>query len=146
MAIAAADPTDRVEQLIVLTERLNERLSMELAAFEANRPQDVTAGIEETQKLANLYRHESARIKADPSLVAGAPQALRLKLVQAIQSFDAVMERHAVAVEAAKTITEGLVRAIAGEIAAQRTPAAGYGPSAKANAGDATALTLNRRA
>ena len=146
MTLSATDPTDRVEQLTALTERLSERLAGELKAFEANRPQDAALTLAETQKLANLYRHESARVKANPALVTAAPHPLKLKLIEATRTFDAILARHAIAVEASKILTEGLVKTIASEIAAQRKPAAGYGPGAHAWTGDTTALTLNRRA
>jgi hypothetical protein len=54
--------------------------------------------------------------------------------------------RQARALNAAKTVTEGLVHAIAQEVAAQRSSGAGYGPGAQAHAGDARAITLNRSA
>jgi hypothetical protein len=146
MALSAADATDRVEQLIALTERLTERIAAELAAFEARRPQDAAAGQDETHKLANLYRHESMRVKADPSLLAGAPAELRRRLVRATETFDSVLARHSRALEAAKTITEGLVQTIAREVAAARAPAAGYGAGGRATNGDASAVTLNRKA
>ena len=57
-----------------------------------------------------------------------------------------MLARHGRAVTAAKTLTEGLVHAIAKEVAAQRGRAAGYGPTAMAARGDASAITLNRRA
>jgi hypothetical protein len=49
-------------------------------------------------------------------------------------------------VGAAKLITEGLVKAVASEVAARRSRSAGYGPTARAREGDARAITLNRRA
>ena len=48
--------------------------------------------------------------------------------------------------EAAKTVTEGLVRAIAEEVASKRASGAGYGPGATATAADTRAITLNQRA
>ena len=55
--------------------------------------------------------------------------------------------RHGRAVEAAKTITEGLVHAIAEEVTAQRSIGSGYGPKGiKPRAEAATAVTLNRSA
>jgi hypothetical protein len=146
MALSVTDAADRVEQLLVLTERLTERLTAEANAFEARRGHEVAATVEETARLANLYRHEAARVKSDPTLVAGAPADRRAALVKATESFHAVMARHARALEAAKTITEGIVRAIAEEVTAARAPGPGYGPKARAYAGDATAVTLNRRA
>ncbi|MBS0296964.1 MAG: flagellar basal body protein [Proteobacteria bacterium] len=146
MGISAADPTDRVNQLLTLTERLTQRLENELKLYEAKRTHEITAHQTETQALANLYRHESVRIKADPSLIAGAPLELKRRLAEATRRFDEVLGRHAVALEAAATLTEGLVRTIAGEVARQRTPAVGYGPGARSHEADASAITLNRKA
>lgn len=148
MAIAAHSPADRVDQLIVLTERLTELVALQCQAFEQRRPQDSAAYLDETSRLANIYRHESARVRADPSLVAGAPLAQRTHLVRATEAFDAVLARQGRAIEAAKTVTEGLVRAIAEEVAAQREQGGGYGPGATAASSPsaATAITLNKRA
>ncbi|HEY8617403.1 flagellar basal body protein [Phenylobacterium sp.] len=149
MALAANSPADRVEQLIILTERLTELIAYESQAFENRRPQDAAANIEETGRLANLYRHESLRVRAEPALVQSAPVAQRERLIQATKAFDAVLARQARAIEAAKLITEGLVRAIADEVAASRQQASGYGPGATLAgqpASTATAITLNRRA
>jgi hypothetical protein len=49
-------------------------------------------------------------------------------------------------VAAAKTVTEGLVRAIAEEVAAQRRQGSTYGADATTGLGSATAITLNKRA
>ena len=49
-----------------------------------------------------------------------APLEQRTRLLRATEAFDAVMERQGRALAAAKTITEGLVNAIAQEVAAQR--------------------------
>jgi hypothetical protein len=151
MPIAAESPADRVAQLIVLTERLTELVAAQAQAFEQHRPQGAAALVEETSGLANLYRHESARVRADPSLVALAPAADRARLIRATEAFDAVLARQARALEAAKAVSEGLVRAIAEEVAAQRQKraAATYGPDAAPSRGrteSGKAITLNRRA
>jgi hypothetical protein len=137
---------ERVEQLIALTQRLNELIALEAQAFEQRRPQDAAPYIEETGRLANLYRHESARVRADPRLISEAPLPERTRLMHATEAFDAVLARQGRAIEAAKTVTEGLVRAIAEEVAAQRQQGAAYGPGATAAAASATAITLNKRA
>jgi hypothetical protein len=138
-------PAQLVEQLIVLTERLDARLKAELAAFEAHRPHEVAASVGETQRLAEAYRRESAAAKADPTRIAAAPLARRKKLIEATKAFEATVERHQAAVQAARQITEGLVKTIAGVVADARKPAAGYGPSAHAAPGDARAIALNKR-
>ena len=148
MAIAALDADDRVHQLTLLTERLTELVSKEATAFENHRPHEAAQYVEETAKLANVYRHESMRVRANVALVEAARPELRQRLMRATEAFDAVLARQSRAVAAAKTVTEGLVRAVANEIAAQRPQAAGYGPSAQGAgyANNATAITLNRKA
>jgi hypothetical protein len=133
-------------QLVTLTEAVTTRMAADAADFEARRPILAAERMAATAELANLYRHESARVKADPSLIAGASEATRARLKQATVHFEAVLSRHARALEAARTVTEGVVRAIAEEVARTRSSGAGYGPEAQAQAGKATAITLNRRA
>ncbi|MDO1559708.1 flagellar basal-body protein FlbY [Brevundimonas sp. 2R-24] len=145
MALAAHDAADRARQLTTVAELLTERLTVEAAAFEARRPQDVAAGVAETQRLANLYRHEAVRIKTDPALIEPAPLADKAALAEVVKRLDQVLRRHARALEAAKTLTEGLVHAIASEVAQGRAPSA-YGAQGVAAAGDARAVTLNRQA
>jgi len=147
MAIAAKDADERVEQLIILTERLTGLIAVAAQAFETRRPQDALKDVEETSRLANIYRHESTRVRANPGLVSGAPLAQRTRLIRATEAFDAVLARQGRALEAAKTITEGLVRAIAEEVAVQRSSGATYGATGATSAPqDARAITLNQRA
>lgn len=143
---AAINATARVRQLTDLTRRLTARLSEESRAFEARRPHDAAATLAGTQDLANLYRRESAQLKANPAAVAAAPAADRTALIRATEAFEAVLSRHAKAVEAARVISEGLVRTIAAEVAGQRGSPSAYGASGKANAGDGRAVAFNRQA
>ena len=144
MALMAADASDRVEQLILLTDRLTGLIALEAQAFEARRPHEAAQYLDETQRLANIYRHESARVRREPAMVAAAPADQRARLLRATEAFDAVLARQARALEAAKTVTEGLVKAIAEEVASQRS--AGLGYSGLSANGAATAITLNQSA
>jgi hypothetical protein len=147
MALSASDAADRVEQLVILTERLTELIADQALAFEQRRPQDAAALLEETSRLANLYRHESTRVRADTAMVAAAPLEARTRLVRATEAFDAVLARQGRALEAARTVTEGLVRCIADEVAAQRTQGSTYCAAGRQAPGaSATAITLNKRA
>ena len=146
MAIAADDAADRVDQLIALTERLTELLAAETRAYEARRPHEAAGFTEETQRLANLYRHESARVKRDPTLLADIAAPLKQRLTKATEAFEAVLARHARAVEAALAVTEGIVRAVADEVAAAQKTAAGYGPGAKAAPAASSPIAVNRKA
>ena len=147
MALDANDADDRVSQLIILTGRLTELIAEQAQAFEQRRPQDAAALAEETSRLANLYRHESARVRADPSMVESADIKVRADLVRATEAFDAVLARQGRAIEAARTVTEGLVKCIAEEVARQRSQASVYCAGGLQSATSApTAITLNKRA
>lgn len=137
---------ERVAQLTGLTDRLTDLLTAEAAAFEARRPHEAAPMAQETARLANLYRHESTRVKADPSLIAGAPAPARQRLLRSTQAFEKVLVRHGRALAAAKQITEGIVQAIAQEVASARDARSPYGANARAPSADASAITLNRRA
>ena len=138
--------TANARRLTTLTERLSDRLEGETRAFAERRPQDVVASLPETQDLTNQYRRESAQVKAQPGLLTAAPAIERTALIKATQRFEAVLARHALAVEAARVISEGLVRTIATEVAGARALGTGYGASGRAAQGDGTAITLNRSA
>ncbi len=129
----------RVRQLTALTLRLTERLEAETLAFADGRPQDVASGLAETQEMANLYRRDSAHVKANPALLSGAPLDDRKTLIDATREFDAVLTRHGRAVDAARQISEGLVTAA-------RTPASAYAADGRASLGDGRAVALNRMA
>jgi hypothetical protein len=136
-----------VERLIDLTERLTERLAVDSHAFEVRRPHEAAERLEETSRLANVYRHEVVRVRSDPTLVARAPREQRYRLEQASEAFEAVLARHGRALFAAREVTEGVVRAIAEEVASSRQANAGYGPGARApKSAAATAITLNQQA
>ena len=139
----------RIDELIALTERLTAVVSEQARCFEARRPQDAARHLDEVGRLANAYRHESSRIRGAPGLLAGLSAAQKARLRRATEAFDAVLARQARAVAAAKFVTEGLVKAIAEEVASQRQKGAVYGAggtTARPPAAAATAITLNQRA
>ncbi len=143
------DPTTAaayLRNLTALTDRLTARLETETDAFVARRASDVAAGLAQTQELANQYRKETAYLKANKALLIAAPASDRMALVKATEAFEAVLAVHGRTIEAARTISEGLVRAIAQEVAGARAMGTGYGAAGQANSGDSRAVTLNRTA
>lgn len=131
MALTAHNGSERARQLLALTQRLSDRLQRETAILEAHRPQDLYDGIEETRQLSNMYRHESARIKADPSLLAGLSKADNDALRAATEDFQRHLRRYELAVTAAKTVTEGIIAAVADDMNKRRASTATYGPRAR---------------
>ena len=144
--IHAADADDRCDQLLALTRRLTEAVAAETRAFEARRPHEAASGQAVAAGLAAAYRAESVRVKRDPSLLSDASPERRTRLTTATVAFEAALARHGRALAAAKEVTEGLVRAIAAEVATTRAPAAGYGAAGRSATGDASAIALNTQA
>lgn len=134
-----------LEAMLEVTERLTALLAEQVQAFETHRPHDVAKDLPEVTKLANLYRAGSEGLRSQPQLLRGVDPALRQRLIRATEAFEAVLDRQGRALTASKTVTEGVVRAIADEIAARRSVGRGYGPDATRRTA-ATAITLNQRA
>ena len=133
-----------LEAVIDLTEKLTALLAGQARAFEQHRPQDAAAGLPEISRLTNIYRATSAAVRAQPKLLEAAGPALRRRLLRATEAFEAVLQRHGRALAASKAVTEGLVKAIADEIAQRRSVGRAYGPNATRPIA-ATAITLNRQ-
>jgi hypothetical protein len=134
-----------LDAIVDLTEKLTALLADQARAFEQHRPQDAAAKLAEISRLTNVYRAASNHLRGQPQIVEAAPLELRRRLLRATEAFEAVLERQGRALAASKTVTEGLVKAIAEEIAAKRSVGQAYGPNAGRPAA-ATAITLNRQA
>jgi hypothetical protein len=140
-----ADNSAALEAIVTLTEKLTALLAEQARAFEQHRPQDAARNLDEISRLTNVYRTASAHVRSQPQMVESASDDLRRRLLRATEAFDAVLERQGRALAATKTVTEGLVKAIAEEIAVKRGVGQAYGPNA-ARRIPATAITLNRQA
>lgn len=68
----------------------------------------------------NAYRLELARVKQEPSLIDPAPPALLVQLRAKTVRLHEALAAHEIALGAVKLITEGLVQAMAEEVARQR--------------------------
>lgn len=146
MAISADTPTERARQLTILTNALTERLVHDLSVLEAHRPQDLAEGMEKTRQLSNLYRIETARIKADPSLISGISDSDKSKLREATEAFQDTLARYEVAVTAARTVSEGILQTIAEDATQRKAEASPYGPGAKISDTRPQSLNFGHRA
>lgn len=136
----------RAETLIALTERLSARLIAETKHLEAHRPQDLAASVDETRSLSGLYRQETLKLKHDPSPLSGLSEPLKARLKTATEDFMQVSARHARAVEAAKTVSEGLLRALAEEMGNDAKSGLTYGPKAVSQVPSSQSLTSGYKA
>lgn len=128
MALIADDAAHRVEQLLLMTERLAALAAEDTRRIQAREPL-VEAATDEKNRLANAYRLELARIKQDSALIQAAPAALLDRLRLSTIALHKTLDSHELALNAVKVISEGLVHAMAEEVVRQRGSGANYSPS-----------------
>lgn len=147
MALNAKDPADRCEQLITLTERITTMVTRETDLLDARRTDEAMELQNDVIELADIYRRECSRIKADPGLISPAPPRRRSTLRTQTVALHQALDRHEMSLKAVKTLTEGLVRSVADFIADDRAELGGYSAQAGRSAatGTAKAITLNKR-
>ena len=136
----------RAQQILLLTRRLIVRIEAEIeamAGYDADRRQD---HLDATRNLVNLYRAETARLQADPSLIAGISAEMRLELIDTTVTLQGHMAEHERAAHAAKLITEGLITAIADELARHKQTHLPYNPNARLQSMPTHSLNLEKRA
>ena len=148
---------DRTARSLVLAGGASEPfdlLSLNIGSVAAD-PYDLAAqtGVWPVKPLVNLFALRTSvetvitRGAATPRIVvAGGGLSERKALIRATEAFEAVLARHVLAVEAARVISEGLVKAIAEEVASVRGSPSAYGASGQASASDARAVAMNRTA
>lgn len=140
---------DRAEQLLAMTLRLTGLVEEEIAAVKARKLDASTANWDEKERLVHAWRLEVSRIKADPSQMSGLSHTRKEALKAAAQNLEAQLQAHERALSAARTVTEGLVRSIAAEIAESRSAPVGYGAKGAPAGGprrEASGLTVNAKA
>lgn len=119
MALMADNAADRVDQLIALSRRLGALIKEETGLIESRQPLPTGGRDAERNRLVNAYRLEMARIKQDPELIAGAPPAAIAVLKQSTADLQECLVRFERALEAVRTVSEGLLRSMAEAAAAQ---------------------------
>jgi len=126
MALKADDAADRAAQMLLVTERLATLIAAETQRIDARLPPLDGAEAEEKTRLANAYRLELTRIKHDRSLIEGADEDTLSKLRAATEQLHVCLAAHEASLNAVKVISEGLVHAMAEELARLRGGETGY--------------------
>lgn len=127
MALIADDAGDRVEQLSLVTERLTAQIADETRRLRGREAPLAGPDADEKNRLVNTYRLELTRIKQDPSLIASAPSHLHARLRSATLALQEALAAHEIELGALRFVTEGLVQAMAEEVARQRSGSRSYG-------------------
>jgi len=144
-----SDTIDRATQLLAMTQRLVGMIEVEIEALKARRMLGTATDWDEKERLVHAWRIEVSKVKAEPTLIAGIPEVLKAELRTAAKRLEDGLETHANTLLATKTVTEGLVRSIANEIASTRSAPAAYGRSGAVNSGvrhEASGLAVDAKA
>jgi hypothetical protein len=131
----------RAERLIALTERLTGVLKDDIAALERGRPREMRSPNSDAQQLITFYRNETQGF--NPALAEGLPLAERLRLNDATVRFREVLALHHRIVSRVKTCSEGMIRAIADDVAKKRSAQRPYTTPATAKPRTPGAIVYN---
>jgi hypothetical protein len=149
MAILADNPSDLIDQMILLTKRLTHIAELQSNMFDTSKVDEYAKLNDEASRLAATYTIESARIARNPALLAQIDPHLKENFKKETKKFRDILAAHEQAIERAKNLTEGLVKAIAHEAANARPTPQAYSPSLRGIDGprrDTSAIALDRRA
>ena len=91
MAIAAHDIDDRLDQLIAVTRRLNELMTLETAALKARELDASSKDWEEKERLAHTYRLEMTNLAKNPDELVKASASLRKEMFETVRRFQEVL-------------------------------------------------------
>jgi len=116
----------KIERLMALTERLTEALQADIEALERGRPREMRTPKPDVQQLTAFYRREAESFNA--AAVGALPKDARDKLTDATVRFREVVALHARIVTRVKNATEGMIKAIADDVAKRKSAQRPYSP------------------
>jgi len=122
----SAEATAKLERLLAMSERLAAAISADIAALEGGRPRDMKSIEPETQKLSALYERELSAFS--PKEVVAVPPELRAKCAAAAKQLNDCLQRQQRLLKRMKTISEGMIRAVAEEMQRRQSSVRPYSP------------------
>ena len=135
----------RIADLVSVTVRLTALIERETELLSGHKPAEIAAFADEKARLAATYAREMLELKRAAKHVAAAPKSILDQLKSTTAKLRAALDAHARLVLRLRRIGEGLIRAIAEEVAAKRTPQFGYDAKAgyAGKSKPASAIALN---
>ena len=132
----------RIERLIAMAERLTAMLEQDIAALKAGKPQALSVGDPEFQRLTVTYGREAQGF--DMRIAQSARAELRARFLAITGKFREVLQMHGRLLTRMKNATEGMIRAIAQEVETANAPMRTYGPRPGAAPQSSGAMIFNR--
>lgn len=108
----------KVERVISLTDRIADLLGADIAALEKGSAKELCTNDPTVQQLTLLYAREAGTVNA--AIVKAVPADLRSKLTQSTKRMNDTLKRHQRIITRVKNASEGMIRAVAGEVERQR--------------------------
>lgn len=148
VAAPVSDASNPLQTLIAVTRRLVSVVRSENEHMRARRrPAEARPLIEEKGRLAAAYARELDVMRKNGGVRAfGNADELRL-LKRETSQFQKVLDDHRKLLERARSITEGVIKAIGDEVSRQQQPPQGYAKNAapaRPRTPQPTSLTLNQ--
>ncbi|WP_169545209.1 hypothetical protein [Sneathiella aquimaris] len=117
-------------QLSEKVERLCQILEFENELLELDNPAAMSDHQAEKSRLVAIYNQQMTLIKADPERYKRFPKADVDRLKATSEIFYEALDLHFRKLSTIKTVTEGLVKAVADEVAKKKGPPATYNAAA----------------
>ncbi|TNE38840.1 MAG: hypothetical protein EP348_04445 [Alphaproteobacteria bacterium] len=106
--------------------RLKDILVEENRMLAENRPKEFTQHLQEKTRLVAIYNQQMSLIKQSPDSFRNFPKPETDRLKEVSAEFYEVLDIHFRKLSTVKTITEGLVRSVADEVAKKKAPPRTY--------------------
>ncbi|MBX3492006.1 MAG: hypothetical protein KF899_03545 [Parvibaculum sp.] len=150
-AAEALTPADLVERMLELTAGLTDIVRRETGFLRDRARSEVAALQPEKIRIANDYAMDAEAIRRRKDLIDRAPAERVSKLKTAMIELDRALAENGEALNAARSVSEGLIRMVASAMNERAAPTLGYGrdaaPAARraGNPAAPASLTLDAR-
>ena len=131
----------KIEKLLALTARLIEALNDDIAALERGRPREMRSPKADVQQMLALYSREVHSLSA--AAAKNLPREAQDRLREATAKFRETLALHNRVLMRVKTCTEGMIRAIADDVAKKRAEKLPYSPLVNAKPRTPGAIVYN---
>ena len=145
-------PVELVDRLLGLTTNLTAIIRKETDCLRDRAQAEIAALQPEKTRIANDYAMDVMAVRGHRNLLDRAPSERVTRLKSAMSELDKALALNGEALNAAKSVSEGLIRMVANAMSERSTPSLGYGPNAAtstrrtgASTGNSS-LTLDSRA
>lgn len=151
IAAETLPPAELVDRVLALTSSLTGIVQRETELLLERAQADVAALQADKIRVANDYAMDVQAIRLRKDLIDRAPAERVARLKTAMTGLDQALTRNGEALNAAKSVSEGLIRMVANAMSQTSAPLPGYGKNAapaarqRSNPGSAGSLTLDER-